>query len=82
MGCDDVCFAAESGDLELLKWAREHGCPLVEVDEDVGEYTMNSCACAAWGGRLEVVKWLREQDCPWNVKNGARRPLRADTWRC
>ncbi|CAN0500649.1 unnamed protein product, partial [Laminaria digitata] len=37
-------FAAAGGHLEVLKWARDRGCPW-------GEET---CASAARGGRLEV----------------------------
>eukprot|EP00951_Prasinocladus_malaysianus_P022515 scaffold188889_cov44-Prasinocladus_malaysianus.AAC.1 len=47
--------AAESGHLEVLKWARENGCPWNE----------HTCAYAAWGGHLEVLQWARENGCPW-----------------
>jgi len=48
-------WAAEGGHLEVLKWARENGCPWNE----------RTCSCAAKGGHLEVLKWARENGCPW-----------------
>ena len=42
------------GHLEVLKWARENGCPL---DEE-------TCWYAAMGGHLNVLKWARENGCP------------------
>jgi hypothetical protein len=44
--------------LEVLKWARENGCP----------WGKQICADAAWGGSLEILKWLRENGCPWDEK--------------
>ena len=56
-GRRSVCSrAALEGRLQVLKWAREHGC----------EWGDNTCASAASSGRLEVLKWLREHGCPWN----------------
>jgi hypothetical protein len=55
--------AAEGGQLETLKWAREHGCPWEENLEDLSR---DCCALAAKGGHLETLKWLRENECPWN----------------
>ena len=49
-------YAAQNGHLEVLKWARENGCPW---DED-------TCVYAAENGHLEVLKWARENGCPWN----------------
>jgi len=62
-----VCaLAAAGGHLDVLKWARGHGC---SWEEDlVGE----CCALAAQGGHLEVLKWLREQDCQWDVMTCAQ----------
>ena len=48
--------AAKYGHLEVLKWARENGCPWDEV----------TCAYAAKGGHLDVLKWARENGCPWD----------------
>jgi len=50
-------LAAKHGQLEVLKWALERGCPR-------GAGTL--CAYAAVGGQLEVLTWLREHDYPWD----------------
>jgi hypothetical protein len=70
-GCRWQCAATSrslvrGGHLEVLRWAREHGCPLD------GE----SCASAALGGHLEVLRWLREHDCRWNEWTCANAALR------
>jgi hypothetical protein len=49
-------YAARGGHLEVLKWARENGCPWDE----------KTCAHAARGGHLKVLKWARENGCPWD----------------
>jgi len=55
---DSLCYeAAEKGHLEMLKWARENGCPWDEC----------TCSGAAGNGHLEVLKWARENGCPWDV---------------
>jgi hypothetical protein len=54
--------AAVRGHLEVLKWAREDGCPW---DAE------RSCAEAPWSGRLEVAKWARENGCPWDSRRCA-----------
>jgi hypothetical protein len=58
-------FAAIGGHLELLKWARENGCPLHKW----------TCWHAAKGGHLEMLKWLRENEClwPWEMTHYAAR---------
>ena len=66
--------AAEGGYLEVVTWAREHGCPW---EEDIEGSNRDCCAYAAGGGHLEVLKWLRENDCPWDAR--VRKPLRAGT---
>ena len=49
--------AAAGGHLEVLKWARAHGCDWVSSDV----YSCYDCAAlAARGGHLEVLKWLLE----------------------
>ena len=51
-----ICsVAAGYGHLELLKWARQNGCP----------WNGGPCTTAAFGGHLEVLKWARENGCPW-----------------
>ncbi|KAK3240147.1 hypothetical protein CYMTET_50003 [Cymbomonas tetramitiformis] len=49
--------AAGGGHLEVLQWAREHGCPR----------DARTCAFAAGGGHLEVLQWAREHGCPWDA---------------
>lgn len=54
-----VCSAiARLGNLELLKWAREQGCP----------WDSSTCSAAARSGNLGMLQWLREDenDCPWD----------------
>jgi len=73
--------AAARGDLEVLLWAREYGCPWeqetweqeheydYEYDYEYYEWNINCCALAAEGGHLEVLKWLRfgsTNACPWD----------------
>jgi len=54
-------YAAEGGHLEVLRWARAHGCLWEEL---------RMLVRAAEGGHLAVLKWLQElgalQDCPWD----------------
>ena len=48
--------AAESGNLEVLKWARANGC----------EWDATTCAKAAEGGHFDVLRWARVNGCPWD----------------
>jgi hypothetical protein len=48
--------AAEHGNLAMVKYCVENGCPM---DED-------ACWCAAQYGHLDVLKYLHENDCPWD----------------
>jgi len=61
-GIEWDCDAAQSGHLEILKWALVHGCAW---DQE------NDCGGVAREGQLEVLKWAREQDLPclvgWDV---------------
>ena len=53
----DACrFAALDGNLDVLQWAREHGC----------EWDEGTCAYAAGGGHLDVLQWAREHGCEWD----------------
>ena len=71
-------MAAERGHLEVLRWAREHGCP----------WESDSCIQAARVGHLEVLQWMRENDATdevWNenrVRANAAGPRRQEvlTW--
>jgi hypothetical protein len=44
--------------LDILKWAREHGCP----------WDATTCKHAANGGHLEMLQWAHERDCPWDAQ--------------
>ena len=48
--------AARDGHLEVLKWARQNGCP----------WGKGTCQAAAKGGHLEVLQWLRRNGCEWD----------------
>ena len=59
-----VTYAARSGHLEILKWARANGC-----DWDKFTYVE-----ATRGGHLEVLQWAHDNGCPRDVytcKNAA-----------
>jgi hypothetical protein len=49
---DTCAYAAESGNVEVLEWLREKGCPLDITD----------CACyAAENGHVNVLEYLRSK---------------------
>ena len=48
--------AAKQGNLAMVKYCVENGCPMDEV----------ACRIAAREGHLDVLKYLHENDCPWN----------------
>jgi hypothetical protein len=48
--------AAEHGNLAMVKYCVENGCPMDEY----------ACWIAAEEGHLDVLKYLHENDCPWN----------------
>jgi len=57
VGFNQRCsLAAWGGHIEVVRWAREHGCPW-------DRWTTDN---AARGGHLEVLRWAQERDCPWN----------------
>ena len=49
-------LAAAGGHMEVLQWARKHGCAW-------GDRT---CALAAKGGHRDVLRWAREHGCEWD----------------
>jgi len=53
-----ICSAAEQGNLAMVKYCVENGCPM---DED-------ACRWAAQQGHLDVLKYLHENDCPWHSR--------------
>ena len=55
-GIRRTCQFAAGGGLEVLRWARQNGCPW---DEFVS-------GAAAKRGRLEVLRWAHENGCPWD----------------
>jgi hypothetical protein len=48
--------ATECGNIRLIKWLKENGCPWRDT---TFEY-------AAYYGNLDNMKWLLENGCPWN----------------
>ena len=48
--------AARQGNLAMVKYCVENGCPMDEV----------ACRIAAREGHLDVLKYLHENDCPWD----------------
>jgi hypothetical protein len=56
VGWATVSGAASGGQLDVLKWAREQGCPWEE----------GICRDAAKLGHLEMLQWARAHGCPWN----------------
>ena len=50
-------YAALSGHLRMLQWAREHHCP----------WAASAGSLAAVNGQLEVLQWMRENDATGEV---------------
>jgi hypothetical protein len=48
--------AAEQGNLAMVKYCVENGCPMDAW----------ACSLAAQQGHLDVLKYLHENDCPWD----------------
>ena len=69
IGWSENCtqVAAGCGRLDILKYAKENGIPLLDECSQ-----MDPCASAAEGGQLETLQWLRENDCPWDACTCAR----------
>ena len=54
---ETVCYLALTyGNLDVLKYLRENGCP----------WDKSACYQAAWNGNLDELKYLRENGCPWD----------------
>jgi hypothetical protein len=53
-----VPAGAQGGQLDVLKWAREHLCPWDET----------TCEAAAAGRDTELLQWARMHDCPWDAR--------------
>jgi len=59
--CQDVTrAAAKEGQLSVLQWLREEGCPM---------NGNKACMMAAKEGHLAVLEWVvKTQACQWNGK--------------
>ncbi len=59
----DTTFAcaASSGNLELVKWLWNQGCP----------WSSYACARAAKAGHWRILRWLRDHGCPWDRRTTA-----------
>ena len=55
-------YSAKGGHLEVLQWARAHGCP----------WDARTCLMAARNGHLAVLQWARAHGCPWDEQTCAR----------
>ena len=53
---ETIFWAAEQGNLAMVKYCVENGCPMDEY----------ACSWAAEKGHLDVLKYLHEHDCPWD----------------
>ena len=53
---DTIISAASQGDLDMVKYCVENGCPM----------NARACAYAAEEGHLDVLEYLYEHGCPWN----------------
>ena len=56
--------AAESGNVELMKWLREQGRPWSSGEDDDGGDCMNN---ATVYGHLDMVQYLLAQGCEWGA---------------
>ena len=72
VGLCDVCGAAAGGRLDVLRWAREHGC----------DWHASTCSIAAYRGHLAVLQRARAHGCPWDWTKRVHLLVRAGTWRC
>lgn len=52
-----MATVASRGHLEVLRWARENGCP----------WDDGPCTEAVKHGHLEVLKWARTNGCAWGT---------------
>jgi hypothetical protein len=66
-----MAHAAGKGNLEILKWAHENGCPW-------DDSTPNNAAIT---GKLESLEWLHENECPFN-EDACRHAFDEEHWDC
>lgn len=48
--------AAKIGNIEVMKWLKDNGCP----------FNKETFSWAAYNGNLENMKWLHSNGCPWD----------------
>jgi hypothetical protein len=53
---ETIGCAAIQGNLEIVKYCAENGCPMDAI----------ACSDAASNGHLAILKYLHEHDCPWD----------------
>ena len=59
---------ALNGNLELLQFSHENGCPWVCYSEDDGEIFEGAVDNAAKNGHLECLRYVHENGCPWEYE--------------
>jgi hypothetical protein len=57
LGASTFSVAVEVGNLSILKWLKDEGCPW-----DALAFSM-----AAKAGNMNVLNWLKDEGCPWNA---------------
>ena len=65
----DFEAAALGGDMDAVKWLREHKCPWDGCKWDEATQKSepyNACYGATEGGHMRILKWLRKEGCPWD----------------
>ena len=60
---------ARGGDMEAVRWLREHKCPW-DGERFHLYFPSNACIAAAEGGHLDVLRYLRESGCPCETLEG------------
>lgn len=58
--------AAAGGHIQILKWAKKHGCPWNH---------RSVCEAAAANGHLDVLQWCKEQKFPFDAQMTDRAAL-------
>ena len=69
-----ICgFAASSGHLDVLQWARAREYPWDHIQWDPleGGSIAGTCKSAAKNGHLAILQWARAKGCPWDKKTCA-----------
>lgn len=61
MDAHTCLYAALGGHLDVLKLARDHGCPWDELT------CRHAVQCLALPGCMAVLRWAREHGAPWDA---------------